>query len=340
MTTAPKTTRPLAAADLLALSRLRLEGIRRFPDAFLVTEVEALATPEDALLGWVESGNVYGVFEADTLIGFAGLRGQTFAKARHRTHLGPFYVTPDSQGTNAADLLLGHLFEVARGRMASQMELYVAQANPRARAFYARHGFAATGQMPAAAIQNGTPHDDVFMVRDLSAAPLTPGPDGLRRLGPGDWRMFRDIRLEMLRDAPEGFDSTHADWGAKPADEVISWLRNTQMWAVVEGGRAVATAGWRRFAGSVVGHRGHVVAVYTTPKARRRGVARGLLSKVAQDAMGRGVTQLELDVGAENSPAIAAYEAAGYQITGTIPNCLNHSGIIQDQFHMVCPLTA
>lgn len=332
--------RALDAGDLPALAPLRLEGIRLFPKAFILTEAEALAVPEDALVRWIDTGNAFGVFDQKRLIGFAGLTGQTFAMSRHRTHMGPFYVTPDQQGTGAANLLLEHLFEVARTRKSSQMELWVAEANTRARAFYARHGFTAMGRIPAAVIQDGAPHDDLFMVRDLITDTPVRGPDGTRLLGPGDWRIFRDIRLEMLEKAPRGFGMTAAEFTAKAPDEVVGWIAKTHLWAVVEGGRIVATAGWHPMPGDVQAHRGHVVAVYTTAQARGRGLASTLLAQVAQHARAHGMMQLELDVATENDAAIAAYKAAGFTTMGTIPNCLNHGGHIHDQLCMVLPLTA
>ncbi|GAB5445437.1 GNAT family N-acetyltransferase [Gymnodinialimonas sp.] len=334
------TVRALEQGDLPALAALRLEGIRLFPNAFLLSEEEALASADDALAGWIDSGNAFGVFDRKRLIGFAGLRGQNFAMSRHRVHMGPFYVTPDEQGTGAADLLLEHLFEVAKARATTQMELWVAQANTRARAFYARHGFATTGRIPAAVIQGGEPRDDLFMVCDLTTDPPVRGPDGMRRLQAGDWRIFRDIRLEMLQKAPRGFATTVAEFEGLAADDIIAWIAKTNLWAVVEGGRVVATAGWHPLPGAVQAHRGHVVAVYTTPAARGRGLAAQLLAQVATEARLQGKIQLELDVAAENAPAIALYEAAGYRRAGTIHNCLNHDGHIHDQYLMVCPLVA
>lgn len=332
--------RALVEADFTALKALRLEGIRLFPQAFLLTEAEALAAPDAAALRWIASGNAHGVLDGDTLVGFAGLSIQIPIMARHRAHMGPFYVTPEHQGTGAGDQLLQHLFDVARTRGATQMELDVALSNPRARAFYARQGFAATGRIPAAVIQGGTPQDDLMMVADLTQPRLAQGPDGLRRLHAGDWRIFRDIRLEMLHDASTGFGATHAEWAGKAPDEFIAWLRDISLWAVVENGRVVATAGWHPFKGEVVAHRGHVIAIYTTPQARGRRLSQDLLAAVVAEAREQGITQLELDVGAENAPAIAAYEAAGFRTVGTIPNCLNHSGYIHDQLYMVRPLTA
>lgn len=331
--------RALEPRDLAALKALRLEGIRLFPDAFLLTEAEALAASDDAMMAGITAGNAHGVFDSDTLIGLAGLNVQWSAQTRHRAQMGPFYVTPAHQGTGAADVLIEHIFTNARARNATQVELQVAAANPRARVFYARHGFAVTGHLPAAVVQNGSPLDDLFMVCDVTQPHPAQGPDGLRRLHAGDWRIFRAIRLEMLEKAPTGFGMTIAEFAAKAPDEIMQSLRSTHLWAVVEDGCVVATAGWHIMPGAVQAHRGHVVAVYTTPAARGRGLAAQLLATVADDAKAAGMLQLELDVGAENTAARAAYEAQGYRVTGTIPGALNHGGHIHDQLFMVRSLS-
>lgn len=333
------TATTLNAEHLSVLAELRLDGIRRFPDAFLLTEAEARESDAN-LLGWLTSGNALGLFAGKQLIGFCGVRPMGFSMAEHRAHLGPFYVLPEHHGTGAAGTLLSHACEVAHARGATQLELFVADPNTRARAFYANHGFRIMGHIPCAVIESGTRIDDHFMVRDLTRDPPQPGPDGLRRLGPGDWRAFRAIRLEMLKEAPEFFGSTHAEWATKAPDEIMEWLEKIRLWAHVSDGRVLATAGWARVPGAVCSHRASVICVYTTPEARGSGLAGDLLTALEEDAHAQGVVQLELCVGANNPAARAAYMASGFTLMGTTPRALNYLGTFVDQYEMVKPIDA
>ena len=331
--------RVLASDDAEAYLALRQAGIAAFPDAFLLTEAEAATVSAERVAPRLAAGWLHGLVEADgRLVGFAGLDGQGFAMTKHRAHIGPVYVVPRLQGTGAADILMDHLEAVAKARGVTQLELWVADSNHRARAYYTKRGFRAQGRIPAATRRAGRDQDDIFMVRDL-AAPLPPrGADGLRRLGRGDWRIFRDIRIDALTQAPDAFGSMLSDWSDRPADDVADWLDNVHLWAVVEGGRALATVGWHPFTPPVCRHRGHVIAAYTRPQARGRGHLRDLMASVAEEARGQRIVQLELDVGAENTDARAAYEALGFAVVGGIPRALNHHGRVTNQLYMVLPL--
>lgn len=333
--------RALTAADLGGFKALRLEGIRSYPEAFLLTEAEALSAPDAALARWLESGAAHGVFEEERLIGFAGLALRMQDGLRHRAAVGPFYVTPSAQGTGAAQALMEHLTRMARAQGARQLELWVWEGNARARVFYAAQGFAKTGRLPRAVIRGGLATDDLLLVRMLDAvAADAPGGDGLRRLDPGDWRLFRDVRLAMLRDTPRAFGSTEAEWSAKAPSEIADWLDAIRVWAVVEAGRALSCAGWHQTGGEISRHRGYIIAVFTRPEARGRGLMRRVLAAIEGDARALGVTQLELDVATHGVAARAAYAAAGFVETGLMPNAMQHDGQFSDMLTMCKPLSA
>lgn len=160
-------TRKLTEADADAYSALHIEGVSAFPTAFLRSLDEERNTGKAATASVLSSGKFIGAFEGDRLIGFAGLAQNSFASARHRALVGPFYVNPAFQGHGAAQALMDALVDHALALGVLQLELYVWSENARAQRFYMRNGFEQTGVIPRSVIIDGQPCDDLFMVRAL-----------------------------------------------------------------------------------------------------------------------------------------------------------------------------
>jgi ribosomal protein S18 acetylase RimI-like enzyme len=331
------TVRRLTAEDAATYQALRLEGIAAFPLSFLQTREEAEASEPEELAKRLNSGAIYGLFDGGKLVGFAGLSQQPWAMARHRAHIGPFYVSVSHQGQGGAQELMDRMVADAETMGVRQLELWVWSGNTRAIAFYTKNGFAPVGVIAQAMIKDGRTHDDLFMVRQLDQPTphAVPAKDGLRRLHPEDWMAFRDIRLDMLRRDPTAFGSTHADWAGKPRAEIKAWIAKMHLFAFVEGGRYLASAAWYPLPGATVRHRGTVIAVYTRPEARGRGLFRQVMAAVERDAKASGILQLELDVSADQDVAQSAYLAQGYAILGGSPRALCHDGVYSDKIMML-----
>ena len=153
----------------MAWHALLLDGATRFPSAFLLSAEEAAAMDGNRIEGAMASGTIYGLDTEDGLIGIAGLHVPELPRIRHRAVVGPFYVAPHRHGTGAADAFMDGLAEIARGRGAAWIDLWVAASNGRARAFYARHGFVEMGTRDDAVRLDGRSEDDVAMARRLEA---------------------------------------------------------------------------------------------------------------------------------------------------------------------------
>ncbi|MEY8830407.1 N-acetyltransferase family protein [Sedimentitalea sp. XS_ASV28] len=124
-------------------------------------------------------GGRYGVFDDQTPVGIAAIRQVTFERARHRATIEAFYVAPSAQGGGAADALMTTLFDHASENGIWQLELFVAAANPRAVAFYERHGFRREGRCPNAIITEDGPQDDWFYVCIPRRPPATDQQEGI-----------------------------------------------------------------------------------------------------------------------------------------------------------------
>lgn len=143
----------------------------------------------------------------------------------------------------------------------------------------------------------------------------------VRRLGHEDWQALRDMRREMLADAPDWFWTTLAD--------VEPW--GEQEWrAALSGGRAYLLA--ERGAEPVgllgidwVGYTEdlrldadtvNIVSVYVRPAHRGSGVLGALLAAADEEVRAAGRCRQLLETPEDNLRARRAYERLGFRETG------------------------
>lgn len=154
--------RPLQRDDAPIWLALRNEGAAIAPSGFLVTEAESQAMTVEAAGKVLAFGALRGVFDDDVMIGFCGYRPHRIERTRHRAELGPFYITPDFQGTGAAQAMMRGVLDEATEAGVVQIELTVAPENVRAIAFYERQGFQKYGVRPDGIRNDGLPEDELL----------------------------------------------------------------------------------------------------------------------------------------------------------------------------------
>jgi ribosomal protein S18 acetylase RimI-like enzyme len=133
----------------------------------------------------------------------------------------------------------------------------------------------------------------------------------IRRLGPDEWELLRDVRLHSLLDAPDAFASTHereagfgeAEWSERVAGN--AWF------IAVAGQSAVGIVAGRTDPNSPVDQR-HLIAMWVAESARGSTIAIELVEAVADWAAADGATELTLGVIAGNERAKALYRKCGF----------------------------
>ncbi len=137
----------------------------------------------------------------------------------------------------------------------------------------------------------------------------------LQRLWPDDWRLWRDLRLRALAEAPAAFGSRLADWqGAGDREE--RWRAR-----LTDVPLNLAARWQNRWVGMVSGarvdaNRAELLSLWVDPSARGHQVGDALLEAVAAWARREGATWLALDVRSDNAPAIALYRRQGFRDVG------------------------
>lgn len=138
----------------------------------------------------------------------------------------------------------------------------------------------------------------------------------VRELTAEDWRLWRELRLAALTEAPYAFGSKLADWqGSRDREE--RWrarlaIPGSATFAATLDGIPVAVAGSIPVEADVV----ELVSVWVAPHARGRGVGDLLIRAVTAWAAKAGFAHVRLAVLPSNAPAITLYERHGFVPTG------------------------
>ncbi|HSK25672.1 MAG TPA: GNAT family N-acetyltransferase [Jiangellales bacterium] len=139
----------------------------------------------------------------------------------------------------------------------------------------------------------------------------------LERLGPADWRRWREVRLIALRDAPTSFASTYEQEAGRSEQDWRDWLHPDRGLKVLarsaDGELAGIVGGWEppEVPGAV-----ELYSMWVAPAARGRGVGDLLVREVLAWAAEIGATEVLLWVTRANAAAHALYERHGFRDTG------------------------
>ncbi len=148
----------------------------------------------------------------------------------------------------------------------------------------------------------------------------------IRHLGPGDFDIFRRIRLEALRAEPAAFASSAEDWEVLPDAEWRRRLIANAVFVDFHEEEPVAIMGLMRQSASKMAHRATVIMVYVRKDRRGGGHAKALLDAIVRHALAAGIRQLELAVSGENPAAIRFYRREGFAEAGRIAVGTIHEG--------------
>ncbi|NMB91111.1 MAG: GNAT family N-acetyltransferase [Chloroflexi bacterium] len=141
----------------------------------------------------------------------------------------------------------------------------------------------------------------------------------IKRLEPHEWQAYKTLRLEALQTEPQAFCSTYPDFCDRPD---AYWQARLEEAAQGQGSWLLFAAEGSRLVGMIGAAllpeqpgTASVVAMYVTPAARGRQVARALLEAVLQELKGYGLRRAQLEVNREQGAALALYTRAGFRQT-------------------------
>jgi GNAT superfamily N-acetyltransferase len=138
----------------------------------------------------------------------------------------------------------------------------------------------------------------------------------LRVLTADDWRIWRELRLAALAEAPRAFGSRLADWQGEGDREErwrdrLSIPGSCNLVALVDGSPAGMASGIPGDEPGVA----ELISMWVSPAARGRGVGDRLIAAIEQWARQAGAGVLKLAVTESNANARALYLRSGFTDT-------------------------
>ncbi|GAB3054078.1 GNAT family N-acetyltransferase [Intrasporangium mesophilum] len=151
-----------------------------------------------------------------------------------------------------------------------------------------------------------------------------PRPDGapwhlpihLHEVAPDDWQAHRDIRLEMLQDAPDAFWFTYADEAVYDEADWRDRIEGAWLVQARDADGVLGSAGLGSHWEPERATTATLFGMYVAPRARGLGVGEALVRAVLAEAARRGKSEVVLEVTDTNRAAQSLYERCGFVRTG------------------------
>lgn len=137
----------------------------------------------------------------------------------------------------------------------------------------------------------------------------------VRQLAPQEWRIFRELRLRALRDAPEAFGTTAAEAQSWGPDQWRQRLGTRVAFVALDG---EATIGLACGIPAERPDEAELISMWVDPTSRRQGAGRRLVDAVAGWAASEGFRTLRLWVARRNPDAASFYSSLSFARTGEV----------------------
>ena len=156
----------------------------------------------------------------------------------------------------------------------------------------------------------------------------------IRLLTCDDAVLYRDIRLEALRQHPEAFAATFEDEFAKPSDWFEERIAQSRIFGAFLAQALVGVVGLRTHEDAKQRHKAMLWGMYVRREASQYGIGKRLLDAAVAYASNH-VEQLQLAVVTENEAARRLYAKAGFIVYGHQTRALKQHGRYYDDVLMV-----
>ncbi|HUC57080.1 MAG TPA: GNAT family N-acetyltransferase [Streptosporangiaceae bacterium] len=140
----------------------------------------------------------------------------------------------------------------------------------------------------------------------------------VRLIGADDWATYREVRLAALADTPEAFSSSlerERAFGEQTWRDRIAAAATFLAFLDDAPAGTVTVLGYEQNHNHGFTGAAHIVAMWVSPPARKRGIGRRLVSAALDQARSAGAPSAVLWVFEDNERAYGLYERMGFRAT-------------------------
>lgn len=156
----------------------------------------------------------------------------------------------------------------------------------------------------------------------------------IRKLETDDVEIYKNIRLEMLQDAPESFGASYEETSNKDLSFFEDKTENAPIWGAFDNDELVGVAGYFLNQSLKTKHKAALWGVYVTPKFRGQNLAQRL-SRAVIDNLPKQAELILTNVVAGNKAAEKTYKSLGFEQYGLEKCALKYNGQYYDEIMMV-----
>ena len=160
----------------------------------------------------------------------------------------------------------------------------------------------------------------------------------IRRLTPFDAEIYREIRLEALKQNPASFSTLYEDELKRPIKVYQERFRSDFSFTlgVFKDEKLAGTVTVRREQPLKLQHRVEISAMYVTPAVRGGGFGKALMMEaIRKTKEWEGVEQIHLTVVSTNKAARKLYTSLGFEVCGTEKQAMKLGDTYWDEERMV-----
>ncbi|EKD46701.1 MAG: Acetyltransferase [uncultured bacterium] len=141
------------------------------------------------------------------------------------------------------------------------------------------------------------------------------------KLDASQWREYKELRLEALREDAEAFGMSYAEALSLLDEEWQDEFENRKGFILVasEDSKLLAMIGAYQEEGEKMKHIAYVWGVYVRKEHRGKGIGKMLMESLLEElAKNKELEKVDLNVNTSQLSAVRLYEKLGFKIAGTL----------------------